>query len=74
MIQSTITCLHCGTQRKIIEPFFDLSIPIPTQFLPEKIKKKIGILQSEQTSVKLQDNSLPEYVSSIFICCNLEVF
>ncbi|GFQ05339.1 ubiquitin carboxyl-terminal hydrolase 2 [Phtheirospermum japonicum] len=42
-LSSTVSCLECGHSSTIIEPFLDLSLPVPTRKPPARKEKKTAV-------------------------------
>lgn len=45
-VESTLMCHACGTTSTTHESFLDLSVPIPTRFLDDRVKRSLGFIPS----------------------------
>lgn len=51
-VESTLMCHTCGATSSTHETFLDLSVPIPTRFLDDRVKKNLGFIPSK-TNLKV---------------------
>ena len=55
-VESTLMCHACGTTSTTHESFLDLSVPIPTRFLDDRVKRSLGFIPSLNKPTNLKSS------------------